>query len=105
MNPQSFYYSVEPKFADVSKEEYVKFINSYPRSLYRDVFAACNPPSVTYNDFELADRWPYSIVASTLLYNDTPGSYFYKPEEERVYQIMVNYKEVFDSRTGNKTID
>lgn len=102
MNPQSFYYSAEPKFSNVSKEDYVKFINNYPRPLNRDVFAACDPPSVTYNDFELADRWPYSIVASTCLYDDTPGSY-YEPEEKRVYQIMANYKEVFDSRTGNKT--
>ena len=105
MNPQSFYYSAEPEFADVSKEEYVKFINNYPRPLNRDVFAACDPPSVTYNDFKLADRWPYSIVASTYLYDDTPGSYFYEPEEKRIYQIMVNYEEVFDSKTGNKTMD
>lgn len=105
MNPQSFYYSAEPKFADVTKEEYFEFINNYPRPLNIDIFTACDPPSVTHNDFELADRWPYSIVARTFFYGNNPGSYYYEPEEKRIYQIMVNYKEVFDSRTGNKTID
>lgn len=69
------------------------------------MFGACDPPSVTYNDFELADRYPYSVVASTFLYDDTPGSYWYEPEEDKIYRIMVNYEEVFNSRTGNKTID
>lgn len=105
MNEQSFYYSVEPEFVDVTKEKFVDYINDYPRKLIRDVFGACDPPSVTYNDFELADRYPYSVVASTLLYDDTPGSYWYEPEEDRIYRIMVNYEEVFNSRTGNKTID
>lgn len=105
MNKQSFYYSVEPIFVNVTKEKFVNYINNYPRKLIRDVFGACDPPSVTYNDFELADRYPYSVVASTHLYDDTPGSYYYEPEENRYYRVMVNYEEVFESRTGNKTID
>ena len=105
MNDRSFYYGVEPKFIRVSKEEFMSFLNNYPRKLERDVYGACDPPSVTYNDFELADRWWYSVVASTLLYDDTPGSYWYEPEEDRVYKVMVNYEEVFASRTGNKTED
>lgn len=105
MNDQSFYYSVEPKFIRVSKEEFIAFLNNYPRKLERDVYGVCEPPSVTYNDFELADRWWFSVVASTSLYDDNPGDYFYKPEEDRVYKIMVNYEEVFASRTGNKTED
>lgn len=105
MNKQSFYYSVEPIFVNVTKEKFVNYINNYPRKLIRDVFGACDPPSITYNDFELADRYPYSVVASTHLYDDIPGSYYYEPEENRYYRVMVNYEEVFESRTGNKTID
>lgn len=103
MNKQSFYYSVEPIFVDITKEKFIEYINNYPRQLRRDVFGACDPPSVTYNDFELADRWPHSIVANTFLYDDTPGNYWYEPEEDRVYRIMANYEEVFNSRSGNKT--
>ncbi len=105
MKNREFYYSVEPIIKDVSVEEYVNFINNYPRKLMRDVFAACDPPSVTYNDFELADRYPYSIVASTHLWSDDPEDYFYAPMEERKFRIMENIEEVFASRTGNKTED
>ena len=105
MNKQNYYYSIDPDEKNVSKEEFNAFINNYPRKLVRDVFGACDPPLVTYNDFELADRWPYSIVANTWLYDDTPGSYYYEPEEERKYIIMNNYEDVFNSRTGNKTTD
>ena len=102
---EKFYYSVSPIMEKVTKEEFQKYIQNYPRKLRRDVFAVCDPPSVTYNDFELADRWPYSIVASTCIYDDEPGSHWYEPEEDRIYKIMVNIEEVFNSRTGNKTED
>lgn len=105
MENREFYYSVEPIMKDVSAEEYVDFINNYPRKLMRDVFAACDPPSVTYNDFELADRYPYSVVACTHLWSDDPEDYFYTPMEERIFRIMENIEEVFASRTGNKTED
>ena len=105
MNNREFYYSVEPKEKLVTKQEFIDFLNSYPRKLIRDVTGICDPPSVSYNDFELADRWPHSTVASTFLYDNDPNGYFYSPEEDRTYIVMENYEEVFDSRTGNKTED
>ena len=97
-----FYYTAEPIYKKVSKQEYIDFIKKYPRLLERDVFGACDPPYVTYNDFELANRWPYSIVADTYLYDDEPNKYYYEPEESRTYRILINYKECFNSKTGNK---
>lgn len=105
MNSEEFYYSVKPIMKKVNKTEFQKYIQNYPRRLMTDAFGACMPPYVTYNDPELADRWPYSIVASTYLYDDKPDGYFYEPEEKRDYKIMENYEEVFNSRTGNKTED
>ena len=105
MKPQEFYYSVMPIEKKVTREEFDEFLKNYPRSLVRDVYGVCEPPCVSYNDFELADRWPYSIVASTGVYSDNPDDYYYVPRDERRYTIMINYKEVFDSRTGNKTED
>ena len=104
-NKRNFYYTVEPIMKHVTKQEFIDFINHYPRELVRDVYGVYEPPLVTYNDFELADRWHYSVVAKTFLYDDNPGDYFYEPEEERKYCIMENYEEVFNSRTGNKTED
>jgi hypothetical protein len=46
----------------VTKEEFEKFILSYPRPLDRDVAQMCEPPVVTYNDFSLG-VWPQSVVA------------------------------------------
>ena len=73
------YFTVEPVYKKVSKDEYQKFIDEYPRKLVRDVYGVCDPPSITYNDFELADRYPYSVVASTFVYDDEPGAYYYEP--------------------------
>ena len=102
---QEFFYTVEPIFKTVSKEEMRDFIEQYPRTLVRDCTGICDPPLVTFNDFELANRWPYSIVASYHLYDDDPNGYYYVPEEERDYKIMKNYEEVFQSKTGNQVID
>lgn len=104
MVPSTFFYSKEPVFKRVTKQEFDEFIAKYPRRLVADAFGACEPPSITYNDFELANRWPHSIVARTFAYDDDPKGYYYQPEEERYYSIMENYKEVFASKTG-KMVD
>ena len=102
MKPQEYFYTCSPNMKKVTKQEFLDFIKSYPRKLERDVFGAYDPPAVSYNDFELANRWPYSIVAETMLYSDKPDDFWYTPEEKRNYIIMINYPEVFASKTGNK---
>ena len=100
MTPRETFYTVEPLMQDVTKEEFYDFIEKYPRLLIRDVYAVCDPPYVSYNDFELANRWPHSVVASTAPYSDDPDDWWYEPEESRRYRIMVNYQECFNSKTG-----
>lgn len=51
-------------FNDVDEEAFQAFIASYPRKLERDVSTICEPPLVTWNDFERAPYWPDSVVAS-----------------------------------------
>ena len=97
------YYSIKPIKKKVTKEEFNEFLDNYPRKLKCDVCGISEPPLVTYNDFELADRWPYSVIASTCVYSDDPNDYFYEPEEKRDYYIVENYEEVFNSRTGINT--
>lgn len=70
----------------VDKNAFNSFINNYPKKLERDVYGVCEPPLITYNDFSKGD-WPESIVASTYLYENEPESYWYVPEEERIYCI------------------
>jgi hypothetical protein len=100
MLPQEFFYTVEPIKKRVTKEEFKKFLDNYPRSLACDCCGISDPPAISYNDFELANRWPYSIVANTWAYDDDPNDYYYS--ENPSYFIMENYEEVFDSKTGNK---
>ena len=97
------YYSISPIKKKVTKEEFNEFLNKYPRRLACDVCGISEPPAISYNDFKLADRWPYSIVANTWAYDDDPNGYFYEPEEKRDYYIVENYEEVFNSRTGINT--
>lgn len=102
MLTQSYFYTAEPKEKNVTKEEFEEFIKNYPRKLIKDVCGISDPPNITYNDLELANKWPYSIVARTFMYSDEEGDYWYCPEEKRTYAIMENYEEVFASKTGNQ---
>ena len=81
---ENIYYSVEPVFKNVTKQEYEKFIHMYPRKLEMNAYGVCEPPLITANDFELAQMWPFSIVAKA--WNDQ-------------YLIVENYEEMFASRT------
>lgn len=85
----------KPRTKEVTKQEFIDFCNSYPRSLARDVCGISDPPAVSYNDFEIG-WWPLSVVANTHLYTDNPEDYFYTPEEERFYSIVINYKELYE---------
>lgn len=85
----------KPQTKEVAKQEFIDFCNSYPRALARDVCGISDPPAVSYNDFEIG-WWPLSVVASTHLYVDNPKDYFYVPEEERFYSIVINYKELYE---------
>lgn len=94
------FYTAEPKEKQVSKAEFIEFLKNYPKKLDRDVYGICDPPSITYNDFVLANRWPYSVVASTFAYDDNPDGYYYEPDEERIYRVVENFEELFESKTG-----
>jgi hypothetical protein len=99
MKPQSFFYAAEPIYKTVSHEEFKKFIKEYPRKLEGDCCGIFDPPLVTYNDFELANRWPYSVVAQ--YHAGEPCEYYgwdFKPE----YRIVVNHEDLYASKTGNQ---
>lgn len=102
MLSQDYFYTAEPINKNVTKEEFEEFIKNYPRKLECDCCGISEPPAISYNDFELANRWPYSIVANTWAYDDNPDNYYYEPEEKRRYYIVENYQELFNSKTGNK---
>ena len=99
MTPKEKFYTAEPIEKEVTKEEFEEFVNNYPRNLTRDWCGICDPPLISYNDFELANRWPYSVVAWTWDYTYTPHGIAYT-DEEKHYYIIVNYEELFNSKTG-----
>lgn len=100
MLSQEYFYTVEPIKKKVSKEEFQTFLDNYPRKLTYDWSGISEPPVISYNDFELANRWPYSVVAYTWAYSDDPNDYYYSSNPS--FFIMENYEEVFNSKTGNK---
>lgn len=71
----------EKTFKTVSKEEFLKYLRDYPRTLERDVCGISEPPTITYNDFKLGS-WPDSVVAR---YNDAE-------EKDKQYEIVVNFE-------------
>ena len=50
----------------VSKEEFIDFLDSYPKELAMDICYVFDPPVVTYNDKSLG-HWPDSVVAWFLI--------------------------------------
>ena len=104
MSEQNDFYTVAPIEKEVTKEEFEEFVNNYPRKLERDWCAICEPPLISYNDFELANRWPYSVVARTWDYTYTPHGIAYT-DEEKHYYIIANHEELFNSKTGYEEPD
>jgi len=88
MKDYSAFYTVEPVYRTVTKEEFDTFLRNYPRRLERDICGIGEPPLASYNDFELANRWPHSIVAQ------------YSIEDAPEFEILINYEECFSSKTG-----
>lgn len=88
---------VKPEFISVDKNAFEEFLKNYPRKLDRHVSGICTPASISYNDWELAGAWPGSVVARTWDYDEEPYG-IKTPEEERDYQIMSNFEEVFENR-------
>ena len=95
---REYFYTEKPEMVEVTKEEYYSFLEKYPRKITMDCTGICDPPLITANDFELANRWPHSIVAKRWLVSDDPNDYYYDPNS--TYEIMKNYEEVFNSKTG-----
>lgn len=85
--------TIEKQFKNVTKQEFDEFIASYPRHLERDVCGICEPPIVTYNDWEIG-WWARSVVANTMLYSDNPNNSYYEPEDKRFYRIVTNYEDL-----------
>ena len=100
MRKRTDFYTAEPIEKDVTKEEFYEFVKNYPRKLEYNCCGIPELPAISYNDFELANRWPYSVVASTCLYDGKPEDWWYIPEEKRRYTIVTNYEELFNSKTG-----
>lgn len=85
--------TIEKQFKDVTKQEFDEFIVSYPRYLKLDVSGICDPPAISYNDWEIG-WWSRSVVASTMLYSDDPKNPYYEPEDKRIYRIVTNYEDL-----------
>lgn len=90
------YIDFELKYESVTEEEYYNFLELYPRDLDRNVSSVCDPPVISYNDFELG-KFPDSIVASRCAYSDDKNDYYYVPPEERWWRILKNYEEFYNA--------
>ena len=71
------------RFRKVSKEEFNKFIEDYPIKLDSNVIAFCEPPVLTYCDFENYNGWEAVIAKAEL--ND---SYSKDNENENEFYII-----------------
>lgn len=64
------------EFESVSKDIFDAYIKNYPRPLERNVHLISEPATISFNDFELAPKWPESMVARHV--EDETGPYGYE---------------------------
>lgn len=95
---QEYYYSVDPVWSNVTKTQFDNFRHNYPRELVEDASRTQYPTIISFNDYELADKNPFSIVAECeAVYNASGERTGYTN-----YKVMSNYETVYASKTGNK---
>ena len=100
------FYTCKPVMKCVTKDEFKDFISKYPRKLeITNGGICCDPPLILYNDYEISNTLPYSVVAHTCGCLYIPLGMVYPPEDERKYYIMENYEDVFNSRNGYKEVE
>ena len=70
------------KYKKCTKGEFFNYISEYEKQngvkLVRDVYMACEPPMITYNDFSNGKKWPESIVVKSVAdgYMGDPQEYY-----------------------------
>ena len=72
-------------FKKVTESEFNNFIKEYDKRLEKDVFRACDPPFLTYNDFSADKIWPESIVAKVCLNSSMKYHPLYDGESDEYY--------------------
>ena len=83
-------YTVKPNKETCTKEEFDKFLETYPNKLEQDFYMN----AISFNDFTIAKKWPASVVAM-----------IYLPQarnEASEYAIATNMDEVFASMKGEE---
>ena len=95
-------YNVRREMIEVSEDELTDFLVNYPRSLYRQKLVVEDITEILFCDPQLAKEWYYNAVAIGIPYSDDPDDAFYVEKEERVYYVMKNHEEAFESRIGKE---
>ena len=95
---QEYYYTVDPVWTNVTQAQFDTFRHDYPRPLVEDASRTQYPTIISFNDYELADKNPFSIVAECeAVFNSSGERTGYTK-----FKVMSNFAAVYASRTGNK---
>ena len=95
---QEYYYTVDPVWTSVTQAQFDTFRHNYPRELVEDASRTQYPTIISFNDYELADKNPFSIVAECeAVFNSSGERTGYTK-----FKIMSNFAAVYASKTGNK---
>jgi hypothetical protein len=81
----------EETWNKVSKEEFKKFVDEYPRPLERNTTHIVTPPIDTWNDFTLGS-WPQSMVAKISMDWLGPNGEEAKDDRYWEYFVLANAK-------------
>lgn len=84
----SWFYTVEPKYKECTKEELLEYVKQYPRKLSGDGYMGY----ISYYDFSTAPYFPEALLVAR--YNFEYG--------ESDWRICINAEEVFNSRIPNR---
>lgn len=95
---QEYYYTVDPVWTSVTQAQFDTFRHNYPRELVEDASRTQYPTIISFNDYQLADKNPFSIVAECeAVFNSSGERTGYTK-----FKVMSNFAAVYASKTGNK---
>ena len=96
---REYYYTATPVWnTTITEEDFNDFLANYPRPLVEDASRTITPTVISFNDYQLADKNPFSIVAECQEVYDDDGELI----GHNNFKVMTNYAACFNSRTGNK---
>ena len=98
----SWFYTVEPKYKNCTKEEMMEYLKAYPRKIECDMFMG----TIAWYDFSTAPYWPEALRIASFNYEYEESDFCICTNAEDVYNSCIQGRwAVYENGKWVKTIN